>query len=204
MTVPPLWTLACVGVIALGACHRSKPPAPAPAASAPTADNDADRARADSIARAEAATRDSAARAAARADSINRAGAAAQAAADEAHRTMTAAVHFDLDQSDLSTEDRVLLDRKATILTRNRGLRIRVEGNADDRGSDEYNVALGMRRAAETRRYLVQHGVGEAQIETISNGEERPVCQEEGETCWSRNRRAEFTITAGGDRLALP
>ena len=196
------WMLACVGVIALGACHRS-PPAAAPEPSAPTASN-ADSLRADSIARAEAAKRDSAARAAAREDSIRRANAAAQAAEEEVRNMLSAAVHFELDQSDLSAENRALLDRKATILAKNRGLRIRVEGNADDRGSDEYNLALGMRRAAETKRYLIQKGVSEAQLETISNGEERPVCQDEGEGCWSRNRRAEFTITAGGDRLALP
>ena len=198
----PLWMLACVGVIALGACHRSPPPAAAPAPSAPTTSN-ADSLRADSIARAEAAQRDAAARAA-REDSIRRANAAAQAAEEEVRGMLSAAVHFELDQSDLSAENRALLDRKATILAKNRGLRIRVEGNADDRGSDEYNLALGMRRAAETKRYLVQKGVSEAQLETISNGEERPVCQDEGEGCWSRNRRAEFTITAGGDRLALP
>jgi peptidoglycan-associated lipoprotein len=198
----PLWMLACVGVITLGACHRSPPPAAAPEPAAPTTSN-ADSLRADSIARAEAAQREAAARAA-REDSIRRANAAAQAAEEEVRSVLSAAVHFELDQSDLSAENRALLDRKATILARNRGLRIRVEGNADDRGSDEYNLALGMRRAAETKRYLIQKGVTEEQLETISNGEERPVCQDEGEGCWSRNRRAEFTITAGGDRLALP
>jgi peptidoglycan-associated lipoprotein len=203
MKLPPLVTLACVGVLALGACHRSPPPAAEPTPSAAT-DSTADRARADSIARAEAAKRDSAARAAAREDSIRRANAATQAAAEELRNMLSAAVHFELDQSELSAENRALLDRKATILTRNGGLHIRVEGNADDRGSDEYNLALGMRRAAETKRYLIQKGVSEAQLETISNGEERPVCQDAGESCWSRNRRAEFTITAGGDRLVLP
>ena len=202
MKLPPLLTLAGVGVLALGACHRSPPPAAEPTPSAST--TNADSLRADSIARAEAAKRDSAARAAAREDSIRRANAAAQAAEEEVRNMLSAAVHFELDQSDLSAENRALLDRKATILAKNRGLRIRVEGNADDRGSDEYNLALGMRRAAETKRYLIQKGVSEAQLETISNGEERPVCQDEGEGCWSRNRRAEFTITAGGDRLALP
>ena len=206
MKLPTLLTLACVGVVTLSACGSKKPapaPAPTPVATLPT-NTAADRARADSIERAEAAKRDSIARAAARQDSINRAKAAAQAAEAEARSTMAAAVHFALDQSDLSAEDRALLDRKATILTRVRGLRIRVEGNADDRGSDEYNLALSMRRAAETRRYLLERGVSEGQIETISNGEERPVCQEPDETCWSRNRRAEFTIIAGGERLVLP
>ena len=206
MKLPALLTLAGVGVVTLSACGSKKPapaPAPAPAATVPT-NTDADRARRDSIERAEAAKRDSIARAAARQDSINRAKAAAQAAEAEARSTMAAAVHFALDQSDLSAEDRALLDRKATILTRVRGLRIRVEGNADDRGSDEYNLALSMRRAAETRRYLLERGVNQGQIETISNGEERPVCQEPDEACWSRNRRAEFTILAGGERLVLP
>jgi peptidoglycan-associated lipoprotein len=206
MKLPALLTLACVGVVTLSACGSKKPePAPAPkqAATEPT-NTAADRARLDSIERAEAAKRDSIARAAALQDSINRAKAAAAAAEEEARSTMAAAVHFALDQSDLSAEDRALLDRKASILTRVKGLRIRVEGNADDRGSDEYNLALSMRRAAETRRYLLERGVSEGQIETISNGEEKPVCQEPDEGCWSRNRRAEFTILAGGERLVLP
>ena len=205
MKLPALLPLACVCVVTLSACGSKKPapaPAPVPAASVPTT-TAADRARRDSIERAAAAKRDSIARAA-RQDSINRAKAAAQAAEAEARSTMAAAVHFALDQSDLNAEDRALLDRKATILTRVRGLRIRVEGNADDRGSDEYNLALSMRRAAETRRYLLERGVSEGQIETISNGEERPICQEPDEACWSRNRRAEFTIIAGGERLVLP
>jgi peptidoglycan-associated lipoprotein len=206
MKLPALLTLACVGVVTLSACGSKKPepaPAPVPAATVPT-NTAADRARADSIERAEAARRDSIARAAALQDSINRANAAAQAAEEEARSTMAAAVHFELDQSDLSSEDRALLDRKATILTRIRGLRIRVEGNADDRGSDEYNLALSMRRAAETRRYLLERGVSEGQVETMSNGEEKPVCQEPEEGCWARNRRAEFTILAGGEHLVLP
>ncbi|HEX3868510.1 MAG TPA: OmpA family protein, partial [Gemmatimonadaceae bacterium] len=76
-------------------------------------------------------------------------------------------------------------------------------GNADERGSDEYNLALGMRRATVVEQYLARHGVATAQLETISNGEERPVCQGHEEDCWSQNRRDEVVITSGGDHLVV-
>ena len=68
-------------------------------------------------------------------------------------------------------------------------------------GSDEYNLALGMQRAVQTRRYLTERGIDSTRITIASNGEERPVCAEHEESCWNRNRRAEFTIVAGGDRI---
>jgi peptidoglycan-associated lipoprotein len=76
-------------------------------------------------------------------------------------------------------------------------VQIRIEGNADERGSDEYNLALAQRRSAAARRYLVARGIAEARIEVVSFGKERPVCQEHVETCWQQNRRDEFVITTG-------
>ncbi|MEO7085303.1 MAG: OmpA family protein [Gemmatimonadaceae bacterium] len=73
--------------------------------------------------------------------------------------------------------------------------------HADERGSDEYNLALGMRRASVVKQFLVQRGIDAGRLETISNGEERPVCQDHDESCWSKNRRDEFTVTTGGDRI---
>jgi peptidoglycan-associated lipoprotein len=96
------------------------------------------------------------------------------------------------------------LDRKAGVLGANRPIRIRIEGNTDERGSDEYNLALGMRRAAAAKLYLTQRGVDAARIETVSYGEERPVCQEHDESCWAKNRRAEFAVLAGDITTIVP
>ena len=86
---------------------------------------------------------------------------------------------------------------KLPVLRANPDVRIRVEGNADERGSDEYNLALGMRRAQLARKYLVDHGIDAGRIDISSNGEEKPVCKDHNESCWSQNRRDEFVIVAG-------
>ena len=157
------------------------------------ADEAARRAAADEAARRKAA--DDAAAAAAR-DAAN--------AAASARTTLLAMVHFDYDQSDLRADDRALLDAKVPILQANTGVMIRVAGHTDERGSDEYNLALGQRRAAAVKAYLVQHGIPETRIETVSYGEERPVAQGSDESAFSQNRRAEFEITAGGQTLRKP
>jgi len=113
-------------------------------------------------------------------------------------------VHFEFDQSDLRTEDRAILDAKVPIMQANAGVTIRVAGHTDERGSDEYNLALGQRRAAAVKDYLVQRGVAATRIETVSFGEERPVAQGSDEGAWGQNRRAEFEITAGGQTLKAP
>src|SRR4029079_2805276 len=118
--------------------------------------------------------------------------------------TLTATVHFDFDQSDLRPDDKSLLDAKIPILQANTSVMIRVSGHTDERGSDEYNLALGQRRAAAAKAYLVQHGIAESRIETISYGEERPIAQGSDEGAYPQNRRAEFEITAGGNMLRKP
>jgi peptidoglycan-associated lipoprotein len=123
------------------------------------------------------------------------------AAAERARETLVARVYFEFDKSDLPDGERAKLDAKLPILQANPNIRIRIEGNADERGSDEYNLALGTRRAQAARQYLTDHGVDAARIEIASNGEERPVCQEHDENCWKQNRRDEFVIIAGGDRI---
>lgn len=183
-------------------CHRSPPPVQS-AAPVPSINRDSiDRANAvrDSISRAEAARRI----AAARADSIRRAGEARVAELTAARAALTQAIHFDFDRSDILTSDRSVLDRKASVLSSNAPLRIRIEGNTDERGSDEYNLALGMRRAGAAKRYLTEHGVDGSRVETVSYGEERPVCQGHDEACWSQNRRAEFVVTAGDIARIIP
>lgn len=197
-------TIATLSVAFLDACHKSPPPAPAPTPAARPGPNpdSARQVEADRLAR-EAADR--AARA--KADSIARADAAAREAASAAaslRSTLTATVHFDYDQADLRPDDKATLDAKIPILQANTGVTLRISGHTDERGSDEYNLALGQRRAAAAKAYLVQHGIADSRIETISYGEERPIAQGSDEGAYSQNRRAEFEITAGGNTLRKP
>src|SRR5881394_4176191 len=108
-------------------------------------------------------------------------------------------IHFDYDQAQIRANDQTTLDRKAAILQANAAVKLRVGGHADDRGSDEYNLALGNRRAAAAKRYLENKGVDGGRIEAVSYGEERPLMQGADENAWAQNRRDEFEITAGGD-----
>lgn len=113
-------------------------------------------------------------------------------------------IHFDFDQSLIKPEDRPVLDRKAAILQANPSLRIRVSGHADDRGSDEYNLVLGNKRALAAKQYLIAKGIDAGRIDVTSYGEERPVDTAATEAAWAANRRDEFEIIAGGDRLVQP
>lgn len=119
----------------------------------------------------------------------------ARRAADR--EVLTAPVYFDYDRSELSADARKALDEKLPVLQRNVDVFLVVEGHADERGSDEYNLALSQRRAASAKRYLVFRGIADTRIEVVGFGEERAVCEESQESCWWRNRRAEFVITRG-------
>ncbi len=99
-------------------------------------------------------------------------------------------VFFETDSSSLTTTARTTLDRQATWLARYTRYPVTVEGHADERGTREYNLALGARRAAATRDYLVAKGVRRGRIKTISFGKERPVAVCNDISCWSQNRRA--------------
>ena len=120
-----------------------------------------------------------------------------QARLEEMRRTLSAPIYFDFDRSELTQSARSTLDAKIAVLNSNPGVKVRVAGNADERGSDEYNMALGQRRAAAAKRYLSQHGIDEARIEAVSYGEERPAMRGKGESAWSQNRRDEFEVAAG-------
>ena len=119
---------------------------------------------------------------------------AALAAAQEAEAIalITGTVYFDYDQSALSAEARATLDAKVPALQVRPGFRIRITGHTDERGSSEYNLALGLRRAAELKAYLVANGIGASRIDISSMGEERPAAQGSNESAWALNRRAEF------------
>jgi len=101
-------------------------------------------------------------------------------------------IHFDFDKSDIRKADAAILDANARWLKDNPRQQLLVEGHCDPRGTNEYNLALGERRARSTMKYLVDHGVAAARITVITYGEERPLCVEETEDCWARNRRAMF------------
>jgi peptidoglycan-associated lipoprotein len=111
--------------------------------------------------------------------------------------TLTEHVFFDYDESNLSEDARRILQAKVNLMREMPDLRIRIEGHADERGSDQYNDALGQQRAAAIKRYLVGFGIAESRLEIVTFGEQRPMCQSAEEGCWARNRRAEFQILAG-------
>jgi len=104
-------------------------------------------------------------------------------------------VFFDFDKSDIREADRAVLSQNADALKRFDFLRITVEGHCDERGTVEYNLALGERRAKAAYDYLVSLGVPADRLKTVSYGKEVPVCTQSSEDCWQRNRRAHFTVT---------
>jgi len=103
-------------------------------------------------------------------------------------------IYFEFDKSDLKPEARVVLEKKASWLRTYGDYKLRVEGHCDDRGTNEYNLALGERRANAAFRYLNALGISADRMSTISYGEERPVCTERNEGCWTKNRRDEFKL----------
>ncbi len=210
---PALLVAAAAATFGATACKQ-----PVQAAPVPTVNQDsinAANAERERLAR-EAAERDRLAREAAERDRLAREAAAREAAAraeaeararaamEAARAAFATAIYFDLDKSDLKAEARALLDAKLPLLRANANVRIRIAGHADDRGSDEYNVALGQRRAAAAKRYLVDQGIAADRIDVVSFGEERPAAMGTGEESWSKNRRDEFEIIVGGETLRLP
>ena len=125
-------------------------------------------------------------------------------ASEDVRAALATMIHFDYDRSNVRPEDMGDLDQKVAILQANPDVRIRIGGHCDERGSDEYNLALGNRRAQAAKQYLVSHGIDASRIETQSWGEERPMVDGHDESAWSQNRRAEFEVTSGGDNLRRP
>jgi peptidoglycan-associated lipoprotein len=192
-----------IATIASSCGGKKAPQNPTPNADSTAA---ADRARQDSIAAAQAEAdrlaREEQERVARQreADSL----AALSRASEEVRTTLAAMIHFDLDQSRVRSDDMGALDQKVAILQANPDLRIRVGGHCDERGSDEYNLALGNRRAQAAKQYLVSHGIEAGRIETQSWGEERPLVDGHDESAWSQNRRDEFEVVSGGDNIRRP
>jgi peptidoglycan-associated lipoprotein len=185
----PVALLTPVIFVVVAGCHHAQPEAaPAPvtqsSAPAPTGPSASDT-RGDSLANAE---RDRLAR-----EEAARAVAAARAA-------LLQKVYFDFNVSEIRPDQQSVVDAKAPVMSSNSDVRIRIAGNADERGSAEYNMALGMRRAATVKRALENRGVDGKRIDLVSYGEERPVCNGHDEDCWRQNRRDEFEIIGGDVR----
>jgi len=104
-------------------------------------------------------------------------------------------IHFDFDKSDIRETDRAVLAKNAETLKKFDFIKVTVEGHCDERGTVEYNLALGERRARAAYDYLVSLGVPADRLRTVSYGKEIPLCTDSNESCWQRNRRAKFTIS---------
>ncbi|HET6797592.1 MAG TPA: peptidoglycan-associated lipoprotein Pal [Gemmatimonadales bacterium] len=189
MRAPSLLMLLAASAFAVACGGKAAPeepapePAPAPAPPAPApADDSAERDRLER----ERMAREAAERARA-------------VSAD-----LAAMINFDYDQAAVRPADQQTLDRKAAILVANPNVKLRIAGHADERGSDEYNLALGNRRAAAAKRYLEGKGVEGSRLDVISYGEERPLNPGNDEAAYAQNRRDEFEVTAGGDNLVAP
>lgn len=168
-----------ITMTACGSKPAPEPTAPVQAEQARPARNDGD----------DAAARRAAEEAAARRE--------AEAVARRNAATLAEMVFFDYDISTIRADQRPVLDAKVPILRADPSIRIRIEGHADDRGSTEYNLALGQRRAQSILEYLTGFGLDASRFEIVSYGEERPLVQGRGEASWARNRRGEFAVTGG-------
>jgi len=106
-------------------------------------------------------------------------------------------VYFAFDSFDLTNDARATLKKNADWLKSNGSARVEIEGHCDDRGTNEYNLALGAKRAQAAKDYLVSLGIPAERLSTISYGEELPVCREQNEDCWQKNRRDRFVVSSG-------
>jgi peptidoglycan-associated lipoprotein len=169
-----IWT-AVIGAVLLGGCaHKPKPMTTPTGSTVPT-----DQSQASGV------------------DTSGAVGAAVANGSGEGVSGPTGAqlknrtIYFDFDSSEIRSDYSALITAHAHYLASNASIRVRVEGNTDERGSREYNIGLGERRAQAVRRALMLQGVAESQITTVSYGEERPAVTGHSEDAWSKNRRAE-------------
>ena len=114
-----------------------------------------------------------------------------------AREVLTEIVFFEYDSDEIGSEAQDKLRLKAAVLAANPNVRLRIEGHADQRGSTEYNLALGQRRAEAVRAFLTNYGIDPERFTTVSFGKERPLVEGDDEEAWSRNRRAEFAVIGG-------
>jgi len=192
MRIKHLLMPAIAATLVLSACGGSAEPAPTPEPTGPTqAEIDAER---DAAAAARAAEE---ARMEAEAAALRREEQRMRDAADEARSTLQAVVQFDYDEATITAASERLLRAKLPILRASPTIRLRLEGHADERGSTEYNLALGNRRAVAVQEFLAGFGISANVFTTTSFGEERPAVNRSDEAAWAQNRRVEFVITGG-------
>jgi len=103
-------------------------------------------------------------------------------------------VYFEYDKYDIREDSKVVIKGVAELLTKNQRIKVVIEGHCDERGTNEYNLGLGDRRAHAVKNYLMSLGIPSKRIETVSYGEEKPICREANEACWAKNRRAHFVL----------
>ena len=103
-------------------------------------------------------------------------------------------VYFDFDKSNIKKDQRARIEKNAVFLKENRKVKFRIEGNCDERGTNEYNMALGERRALNAKKYLKNLGIHEDRMHTISYGEEKPLLRGHDEYSWAQNRRDDFVV----------
>lgn len=195
MIVRRFFVAVLAATLVVGSCGGDPPPPPAPPAV--IVNQDSIDAAASARADAEREAREQAA-----ADAAERAAAAAAERAQAAARsTLEDMVFFDYDMSDIRNDAAAALRQKVNILQASPQVQLRIEGHADDRGSTEYNLALGNRRASAIREFLTGFGLSESRFSIVSFGEERPLSNGSGEAAWARNRRGEFEVTAGANAI---
>jgi peptidoglycan-associated lipoprotein len=178
-------------------CRKADPPGPTPE------QIEADR-RAAEEARLAAERADAERRAATGADAERARAEAVRAETAAAREILEARIHFDYDRSAIRSDAEQRLMQKVAVMRANPEVRIRIEGHTDERGSIEYNLALGQRRAESARDFLVNFGIAANRIETVSWGEDRPLVRASNEEAWAMNRRGDFRIIAGGEPLRNP
>ena len=181
--------LAGVIVLALGsACKKpeqiTQPPTPVKQAPSPSTEID----------NQDAKKHQEEMEAARRAEEAKRLAAEKEAAFKRAAAEALRDIHFDYDKFEIKSEDRSQLQKISEFLLAYPAVKIEIQGHCDERGTNEYNLALGNRRASATMRYLVALGSPEQKFTLISFGKEKPICTEENEACWSKNRRAHFEL----------
>ena len=177
---------ALLSIVGLEGCRRKLVPAPTPTATGTQVSSNAD-----SLAAAREAQQ--------RADSIAAAEAAARAASGDAQRAqtelaalLTQRIYFDYDRDALRDDSRAVLDAKVPVLLANPGVTLVISGHTDERGTAEYNLALGQRRAAQVKRYLTGKGIPDDRLTAQSVGDAQPAVQGTDEAAYQQNRRAEF------------
>ena len=179
---------ALAAVLFVGACSKDPPPTPEPTGPS--------QAELDSIEAARLAA-EAAAAEAARLEAERLAEEALRAAVAEARTTLSERVFFDLDMAEIRPDAERVLTAKLGILRASPNVVLRIEGHCDERGSNEYNDALGNRRAQAVVDFFTNFGLDASRFAIVSFGEDRPLASQSNEDAWAQNRRAEFIITAG-------